>query len=365
MKRLLLSAVGILISFCLLNLTSVANSQSLTIVKDGKSNYTIVISPDASLSEHHGAQELQMFLEIISGCFIPIKQDNQEVTGPMILVGQSAALNKIDNTINFADLGDEGLVIKTSGDNLILAGGKLRGTMYAIYTFLEDVLGCRWYSAECSYIPKTATIAVNSLNITQKPAFEYRDLDWFVARDADWSARNRVNSRGAELDPQRGGKVNYLSVHTFYYLMPAQDFYDNHPEYFSVLGNRKRTWEFGQFCLSNPEVAKVMAVKTIEWMKRAPEGTIYDVSQNDWHEACSCPVCKKTDDAEGSNAASLIYFVNRVAERTEKVYPEKRIGTLAYTFTQIPPLKARPRKNVVVRFAQIRGCDGHSFRQRR
>lgn len=141
--------------------------------------------------------------------------------------------------------------------------------------------------------------------------------------------------------------------------MPAMDYYDDHPEYFSILSNRKRTWEFGQYCLANPEVAKIMAQKTIEWMDREPEASIFSVSQNDWHVACDCPPCRKIDEAEESHAATLIYFVNAVAERTEKVHPEKRIGTLAYTYTEVPPLKARPRHNVIIRFAQIRGCDGH------
>ncbi len=363
MRNALHSAVGVTIALCLSILLLPAGTQALTLVNNGSSDYTIVIGNEASLSEHHAALELQKFIQMISGCYLPIKQDVQNPKPPMILVGNSKALASLSAGINCDAAGDEEFFIRTSGDNLILAGGSLRGSMYAVFTFLEEVLGCRWYSPECSYIPEAKTISFGALNIHQKPAFEYRDLDWYISRDADWSARNKVNSRGSELDPQHGGKVNYLSVHTFYYLMPPDRYYDDHPEYFSILSNRKRTWEFGQYCLTNPEVAKLMAREAIEWMKREPEGTIYSVSQNDWHVACTCPECVQVDEPEGSHAASLIYFVNEVARITEKTFPDKRIGTLAYTYTEIPPTKAQPRDNVVIRFAQIRGCDGHPLNQ--
>ena len=44
---------------------------AITLVGGGTSDYTIVISGNASPSERHGAKELQMFLQMISGAYIP------------------------------------------------------------------------------------------------------------------------------------------------------------------------------------------------------------------------------------------------------------------------------------------------------
>ena len=62
--------------------------------------------------------------------------------------------------IDFAALGDEGFTIQTSGPHLVIAGGRLRGTMYGVYAFLEEVLGCRWYAPGASFIPKKPTIKI-------------------------------------------------------------------------------------------------------------------------------------------------------------------------------------------------------------
>jgi len=44
-----------------------ASAAELVISDQGQSDYTLVVASDASPSEKHGAEELQMFLEEISG----------------------------------------------------------------------------------------------------------------------------------------------------------------------------------------------------------------------------------------------------------------------------------------------------------
>src|SRR5439155_23480073 len=83
------------------------------------------------------------------------------------------------------------------------------------------------------------------------------------------------------------------------------------------------------------------------------EATIISVSQNDTFNNCQCQKCKAIDDAEGSPAATLLLFVNAVAEAIEKDSPQVRIDTLAYQYTRKPPKTIRPRHNVIVRLCSI------------
>lgn len=345
---------------CFCFITVRLHAESLNLVGNGTSRYVIVLGNDASSSEWHGARELQMFLQIISGAFLPILRESEPINVPMIFVGNSTAVQKVDPNTNYSSLGNDEYVIRTVPPHLILCGGRQRGSMYAVYDFLSRVLGCRWWSAKVSTIPKMPDIILKSLNIVEKPAFEHRDVYWTDAFDADWAARNRSTSPRAQLDIQRGGKINYLSVHTFYPLIPPDIWFDAHPEYFSLLYG-KRQWEFAQLCLMNPELSKIMSMKVILWIERQPEGYIYCVSQNDWYNACTCEHCKLIDDREGSYSGTMVTFVNAVAERVEKVHPEKYIGTLAYQYTEKPPKTVKPRKNVVIRLCNIIGCDAHSL----
>src|SRR2546427_1138858 len=97
----------------------VAAAQPLKLVHDGKSTYSIVISTDASPSEKHGAQELQKFLEEMSGARLPVVTDAQAAHGNLVLVGSSKLLKA---GIPFDSLGPEGFALKTDGRNLIIAG---------------------------------------------------------------------------------------------------------------------------------------------------------------------------------------------------------------------------------------------------
>ena len=124
-----------------------------TLAKNGTSDYCIVVSANSSFSTAHGSGELKKFLEEITGTDIPVVSDLEPMTKHEIIVGNNSHLEQIYPDIDFEALGDEGYVIKTVGKHLVIAGGELRGNMYGVYGFLEDHLGCRWFTPEVSRIP--------------------------------------------------------------------------------------------------------------------------------------------------------------------------------------------------------------------
>ena len=97
-------------------------------------------------------------------------------------------------------------------------------------------------------------------------------------------------------------------------------------------------------------------------MRESPEYLIYDVSQNDWYNACQCNQCQSIVKREGTESGIMIWFVNQVADAVRSEFPDKFIGTLAYQYTRKPPLRIRPKDNVVVRFCSIECCFSHDFK---
>ena len=159
---------------------------------------------------------------------------------------------------------------------------------------------------------------------------------------------------------QPGGVEAYWSVHTFYPLMPPEEFFDKHPEYYSLIKG-KRTHDRAQLCLTNAHVLKIITERIKKQMRDQPEYLIYSVSQNDWYNPCQCNKCQSIVKQEGSESGPLIRFVNKVAEAVEKEFPDKFIGTLAYQYTRTPPKTLQPRKNVVIRLCPIEACVAHSL----
>jgi hypothetical protein len=331
-----------------------------TLAKNGQSSYAIVVSKDSSPSEKYAAHELAQYIAQISGAELPVITDRVPASQRMIVLGDSQTLRSLKPGIDFKALGDEGFAIKTVGPHLVIAGGRLRGTMYGVYTFLED-LGCRWYSSKVTSIAKKPNITLPPLNIIQKPDFEYREPFYTDAFDGDWAARNKCNSNSARLDADHGGKVSYGKfVHTFAELFPPKKYYQDHPEYFSLV-NGKRQDGYAQICMSNPEVLRIATDTVMQWIAENPDAKIFSVSQNDTGLNCQCDVCKAIDAEEGSPSGLMLRFVNAIAEEVEKKYPDKLIDTLAYQWTEAPPKITKPRANVRVRLCPIGACEFHDY----
>jgi len=316
----------------------------------GRAQARIVLAAGASETERYAAGELALFLHIVTGASFPIVDAPGEAGG-RLLVGPAAAYAAgLDLP---ADLASEEIVIRSAGRDLVLAGGSPRGTLYAVYAFLEDIVGCRWWTGTASRMPWRPSLSVANIALRFRPPFEYREPYWYVAFDPVWAARNKANGTRAGGDAGRGGRQVYEGfVHTFYTLIPPEKYFASHPEWFSEIDGR-RTSENAQLCLTNEAMRREL-VKNLKGRLRAnPAATIASVSQNDCFGPCTCPQCRAVDEEEGGPAGSLLRFVNAVAADVEPEFPGVAIDTLAYQYTRRPPRLVRPRPSVIVRLCSI------------
>lgn len=194
---------------CMFCLAPEPAGQERTIVQDGKSNWAVVVPPGATEPVRHGAAELRKHIELMSGAKLPIVE-----AGASNLDG--AIMLRIDKTT-----GPEGFRIKTVPEGIEISGDDRRGLLYGCYGLLEDVFGCRWYTSRINKVPRKPTLKVGPVDLTEKPAFEYREPYYTEAFDRDWAVRNRTNGNAQRLDDSVGGKVMYGPfVHTFNSLVP-------------------------------------------------------------------------------------------------------------------------------------------------
>jgi len=339
--------------------------ETYTLVKNGVSDWHIVVPQNASRADHHAARELQRFLKEISGAEIPIaysswmnclpEYEHEIIVGWCWAAGANPRiqelLKKYNIRIDWRKLGQDGFVIRTVGPHLIIAGGRPRGTLYGVYGFLEDHLGCRWYDSLVSVIPKRPTIQFGPINDVQIPKIRYRDIAYgeLYRDDPDLAARNKVNGDTIPLQEEHGGQFGWASpaCHTFNFLVPPKEYFEEHPEYYA-LRDGKRTP--AQLCLTNPDVLRITIDKVKQWMRDQPEKQIFDVSQNDNGSYCQCPACKALDEKYGGQQGSLLTFVNAVADAVREEFPKKYIATFAYAYSEKPPEGGlKPRDNVVIR----------------
>ena len=325
-----------------------------SIAKGGKPKCVIVQQPGATLVESNAVRELADTLQKITGAAFMIQDaKGGQVPERAIIVGTGAAARGLFPGLALDKLSSEEIVMKVKGGRLLLAGGGLRGTPYAVYRFLQEQCGVRWWAPWGTTIPSRRNLWVPDLDVRDRPAFEYRDPYWSAAFEPHWKVHNFANGGSSATPAELGGCIQYKGfAHTFYPLVPPEKYFGPHPEWYSLIKG-KRTYEHAQLCLSNPELRDFMVQRVKESLREAPEAGIISVTQNDWGGACQCANCKAIDDAEGSPAGSMLTFVNYIAEKIEPEFPHVAVDTFAYQYTRHPPRTLRARPNVIVRLCSI------------
>ena len=313
------------------------------------------------------AQELKQWLTQISGAAFHVRTDRGRTRYPHAII-----LGYNDSSAGFlpqdfeppAD-DDESFCYFNAGPNTLILGGSNRGTMYGVFTFLEREFGCRWYTPQAAVIPTRDEYDFDYLRHHEKPGLHMREVCYFDARDPVWRARNKVNT-GGDI-PQPGGRYQYWNVHTFAKLMPPAEFFVEHPEYYSLndgvrVADKEHPHNGSQLCLTNPEVLRIITERIKQAIRENPDHLVYSVSQNDGDDygPCECDSCRGIKNQYGgTESAVIIWFVNQVADAIREEFPDKLIGTLAYTYSEDAPTGIRPRDNVVVRLCNFYGDMAH------
>lgn len=326
-------------------------------------SFEIVLPKEPTPAEETAAQELRHYLE-------------RTVDGRLSVEGRSPVRFVIGDSpearaagILVTNLAEEAWRIRSSGGDVVLAGGGRRGTLYAAYHFLEDVMGVCWWNASEEDLPAPVARDLPKLDLSGKPYFLQRDMNfgsgWNHEAAARWAARNRMNRFGDDykIGAAYGGMLNFGGphfVHTFALYIPKAKYFDQHPEWFSLNKEGKRVGEplKSQLCLTKEEMRKAFLAEVKTAIERdeastrkagVPPPQIYDISCNDCWEPCQCAACQAVAKAEESESGPLIHFVNWMADELAKFRPGLHVSTLAYFHTHKPPKAVRPRDNVFIR----------------
>ncbi len=330
-----------------------------SLFENGKSDYVIAVADDASPSEQWAAKELQHWLEVLGGTSLSIRNPESIGEAPALLIGFNDRVSALLDQASAPADTDESFHYRNFGRDIAIWGGRDRGTMYGVMAFLEREFGVRFYTPSVTVVPERTRYAFDYLEHAEAPGIRVRNDFYFEAFDPTWAARNRANG-AMGLREQPGGVEPYWRVHTFYPVMSPEEFFEPHPEYFSLIDG-ERIYERAQLCLTNPEVLRIFTERMKNVMREHPQYRIYSVSQNDWRNPCQCDNCQAIATREESESGPMLWFVNQIAEAIEDEFPDKYIGTLAYQYTRKPPKTITPRENVVIRFCSIECCFAHPF----
>jgi hypothetical protein len=303
-------------------------------VRDGKAVSDIILPAKAHGIEQCAAEELAYHIEKATGVRLEIVPENKADLSKMpfhFFVGATEAAKAAGLPVG--KLEHEERMLKTAGNALYLLGGDVpvakrlafavigpsaRGTMYAVYDFLEEEMGVKWiWPGETGeYVPKASSLAFGAIDRRGIEPLILRSWSGLgrTTRDGNvygWSgksAKDRFHDAQDKFMVRHriGQRVNFKKGHAFKNFVDR--FLDTHPEYFQLKPDGTRgPWNPGKagwncsMCVSNPDLAKIVAedwYKTyVETANKGPYMYIpaANACENDTPGACRCEKCRSWD----------------------------------------------------------------------
>ena len=349
-----------------------ARAERQILADAGQTAYTLVVPAAADVSDKAVAADFAGILKEITGATFPIVADDSEPGEHEIIIGaDNARLEDLGLADLAGDFSAGEYEIRTVGNSLVIAGGPNRGTINGMYGFLQDHLGCRWFTPGCMKMPKQAALTLGEIRDRQKPSYARRSTNACMHWDAAWTARNRLNqcltgggtaSIVMLMSDDRVKTIGgYPGVHMLSYV--PKSLYDEHPEYYAQIGGQRFCHENANqraYCVTNEGFAEWFANWLVDRKLRGSEGPIQvDISRADTGNFCQCDVCKACYDRVGIPGAYM-EFGNAVAEILAKVNPQVEIQTYAYGITfAATPVELHP--NIRVIWCPISYCAAHAM----
>jgi len=334
---------------------------------ESMAGWKIVVPVQAIPSETYGAEELQTFFEQATGMRLPITTDPG--VPQCVYVGPSRAMAASALGFDTTAFGPEELRVVVGKSSIAIAGGRPRGTLYGVYTFLEDCLGVRFLTPDTTHVPRMAQDAVlRPMDKRFNPHFSLRFYgSGEIHRERVYAARMRANGSFGDVAARLGGKAPIEVIgHSFSRYVPWAKYGKTHPEYFNETNGKRPTEtvsdHYGpgvQLCTTNPAVKQLITEGVLKDLKERPGRGNIAVSQNDGYSNCSCAECKTLDHAAGSHMGSLLAMVNDVADVVAQDYPDVLVGTLSYVYSQKTPKGIVPRPNVQIQLCSYETCLVH------
>ncbi|OQA86672.1 MAG: hypothetical protein BWY31_01216 [Lentisphaerae bacterium ADurb.Bin242] len=346
----------------------------------GKPLCVIAIPEQMNQFENLALKDLQSYLEKMTGAPFSVVPENK-VKGAAVYLGQTEYAKK--HGVDFSKLGKEEWVLKESGNNLIIAGGRPIGTFYGVWALLNKS-GCWSLSMEQDAVPKYSKLSMKGLNEQKSPRFGGRVIyDGFAVSSTImgipekekkayqmYLLRNHINGKQHRLlMPLYLGDLTNVSTepawHTLCLYVDPGIYFKTHPEYFSMneKGQRVRPHSStagGSLCMSNADVKRISLEKLRTFIKQDRKKfpkeewpILYDISVLDlFPYICLCPECRAIVKEEGGGEFGLMMrYINFVAGEIAKEYPDILIRTLGYGLAKVKEAKTKPAKNVILQVA--------------
>lgn len=193
-------------------------------VKNGTSEYTIVVPSGAPKNVSYAASQLQYYVLRVTGVSMPIKTDDAmtySTTQKVISIGDTIFKrnSNVVNTVDYSTLKTGGYVIKNYGNVYLLDSAAAEGIVYATYEFLRAFFKVEFLTEDYTYIEESENIKAYAVDYVSIPDFPIRDYYAYSIwhQGLNFGAKLGINSPSYKATESIYGTTEYYSYYGYYY----------------------------------------------------------------------------------------------------------------------------------------------------
>jgi hypothetical protein len=337
-----------------------AEEHDIVLVKNGRPVHNMICLPNG-LADPAAVLALKEYRSLVKKATgsEPLRVEKPVPGVPTIFFGRNPWSTKAG--IVGDGLPSEGFSVRSLGQDIHIVGrdtpkvgahqvaarvGMQPGTLYGTYEFLERYYGMlfAWHDDLGTITPTQTELAIKSMNIKGSPECDYRQF----SKSPEGKA-NEVFGRRLRL----GHPLEVRHEHNWHRIMSPDVYGKEHPEWFAEINGQRYPKHYaekrgGQVCTSNPQVVEHFANAAISHFEKYPKADMFSIAANDGRKFCTCRECQALDSGRvrpnGRRVLTdrFITFSNQVAEKVEKVHPDKRLGVIIYLDYKYVPQNVKP-----------------------
>ena len=359
--------VGLVAGIAVLARCLVAEGGSVVLVKRGGCDRRIVIPATCSACTRTAAEEFVKWSSKMTGVEPPIQTDAEPLPPRAILIGPTRYTDALLGSMSGETFAESEFRLLQTGDHFVIVAGVDRALLYGVYETLERFGGAEFFTPDVQTLPPGDLAVPAGFSNRFTPSVAVRDPGHGFFRDAAVAARFRVNGTHTGKFNNDGNRFGTCPIgwhpkfnhcHSFSAIASQEEFAETHPDYFmkDTNGVSRCRARDPQLCLTNPDVLELAKQRLGKALRDCPDTKYFGVGQNDSTAWCRCPACEAINRREGSDAGTLVNFLNPLADYVAKVRPDATLTTLAYHQTRNPPKTLVLRPNTLVGLC-VTECD--------
>ena len=321
----------------------------------GKTDYQVVISPNADTNTLTAIEELNRYMNLAAGVTFNVIHETGltvDENSKYLVLGNTQLAKNAGIDIKYSQLGNDGYIIKTIGKTVYLGGYSGNGDIFAVYEFMKHTVGYTFYTIMTTVYNKTQVVNLYNFDVIDVPDFAQRitgTSGWQSGHYSQLTVKRYRNDLTDEAMLHPSQLEGYGHFHNTKWWLPYSNYGEDHPSWYSdSVGN-----EFCYTAHGNQEEYEAMQDELIQRIvlscKRWPSATNVNITHNDYGYKCSCETCMQhVNRCGGSYAGVIISFMNDLVVKlndymatNEDNLPRDRTFTIqafAYSYSIIPPV---------------------------